>query len=93
VPGKYFPGSRHGWQFWVKHKNTNKTQLLASNYHTVSQYNSFTMALGKWIFQNPERNSNSLRQCVAVEMDEMTAAERTATHKKHNKFQQTTSNK
>ncbi len=26
----YCPGGSHGWQFWMKHKNTNKTQLLPS---------------------------------------------------------------
>ena len=27
VPPPYRPGGCHGWQFWMKHKNTNKTQL------------------------------------------------------------------
>ncbi len=30
VPTLYCPGNRHGWQFWMKQKNTNKTQLLPS---------------------------------------------------------------
>ncbi len=28
LPTGYCPGSRHGWRFWMKQKNTNKTQLL-----------------------------------------------------------------
>ncbi len=28
VPALYCPGGRHGWGFWMKPKNTNKTQLL-----------------------------------------------------------------
>ncbi len=30
VPAPYCPGGRHGWQFWMKPKSTNKTQLLPS---------------------------------------------------------------
>ncbi len=30
VPARYGPGGRHGRRFWMKHKNTNKTQLLPS---------------------------------------------------------------
>ncbi len=30
VPVAYCPGGRHGWWFWMKPKNTNKTQLLPS---------------------------------------------------------------
>ncbi len=30
VPMPYCPGGRHGWRFQMKHKNTNKTQLLPS---------------------------------------------------------------
>ncbi len=30
VPAPYCPGGCHGWQFWMKTKNTNKTQLLPS---------------------------------------------------------------
>ncbi len=30
VPTLYCPGGRHGQQFWMKPKNTNKTQLLPS---------------------------------------------------------------
>ncbi len=30
VPAPYCPGGRHGWGFWMKHKNTDKTQLLPS---------------------------------------------------------------
>ncbi len=30
MPALYHPGSRHGWLFRMKHKNTNKTQLLPS---------------------------------------------------------------
>ncbi len=28
VPMPYCPGGRHGWRFWMKPQNTNKTQLL-----------------------------------------------------------------
>ncbi len=28
VPAPYCPSSQHGQQFWMKHKNTDKTQLL-----------------------------------------------------------------
>ncbi len=30
VPMLYCPSGRHGWRFWMKQKNTNKTQLLPS---------------------------------------------------------------
>ncbi len=30
VPAPYCPGGCHGWQFWMKQNNTNKTQLLSS---------------------------------------------------------------
>ncbi len=30
VPALYCPGSCHGQRFWMKHKNTNKTQFLPS---------------------------------------------------------------
>ncbi len=30
VPAPYCPGGHHGWWFWMKHKNTNKTQFLPS---------------------------------------------------------------
>ncbi len=36
VPVPYCPGGRHGWRFWMKHKNTNKTQILPS-FLTVDQ--------------------------------------------------------
>jgi hypothetical protein len=36
VPTLYCPGGRHGWRFWMKPKNTNKTQLLPS-FLTVDQ--------------------------------------------------------
>ena len=32
VPAPYCPGGRHGQRIRIKHKNSNKTQLLASNY-------------------------------------------------------------
>ena len=34
VPAPYRPGGRHGRQFRKNTQNTNKTQLLASNYGT-----------------------------------------------------------
>jgi hypothetical protein len=34
VPGMYCPGGHHCQRVLMRHKNNNKTQLLASNYHT-----------------------------------------------------------
>ncbi len=36
------PGGRHGQRFLMKHKNTNKTQILASDYHTFFSCNRVT---------------------------------------------------
>ncbi len=36
VPTPYCPSGRHGWQFWMKPQNTNKTQLLPS-FLTIDQ--------------------------------------------------------
>ncbi len=38
VPAPFCPGGHHGWWFWMKPQNTNKTQLLPS-FLTEDQHN------------------------------------------------------
>jgi hypothetical protein len=56
VSTPYCPGGHHGWQFWMKQKNTNKTQLLSS---------SLVVDLLKKakLFQDPTRTLYSCHQC------------------------------
>ncbi len=56
VPMPYCPGSRHGWRFQMKHKNTNKAQLLAS-YLTVDWRKKAKQ------FWDPKRTFYSAHQC------------------------------
>ncbi len=59
VPAPYCPGSRHGWRFWMKPKNTNKTQLLSS-FLTVDRRKKAKQ------FRDPKRTLYSHHQCDRV---------------------------
>ena len=64
VPEPYCPGGCHGQQFQMKHKNTNKTQLLASKYHTFYTCNRVTFGT-----QNePSTQLTNATSCVKCEM-------------------------
>ncbi len=56
VPAPYCPGGRHVWRFWMKHKNTNKTQLLPS-FLTVDRRKKAKQ------FRDPKRTLHSRHQC------------------------------
>ncbi len=56
VPTPYCPGGRHGRQFWMKHKNTNKTQLLPS-FLTVDPH------VKAKPFRDPKHTLYSRQQC------------------------------
>ncbi len=59
VPVPYCPGGRHDWWFWMKPKNTNKTQLLPSCL-TVDQRKKAKQ------FWDPKGTLYSCHQCVKL---------------------------
>ncbi len=56
APAPYCPGGCHGWRFWMKPKNSNKTQLLPS-FLTVDQHKQAKQ------FRDPKLNLYSRHQC------------------------------
>ncbi len=57
VPAPYCPGGRHGWRFWMKPKNTNKTHILPSSILTVDQRKKAKQ------FWDPKRTLYSRHRC------------------------------
>ncbi len=55
VPVRYCPGGCHGWRYQMKCKNTNKTQLLASNYCTLFVHNPSNFCYPKWTLYSAHR--------------------------------------
>ncbi len=56
VPTPHCPGGRHGWRFWIKQKNTNKTQLFLS-FLTVDRRKKAKQ------FRDPKQTLYSCHQC------------------------------
>ncbi len=56
VPAPYCPSGCHGWQLWMKHKNTNKIQHLPS-FLTVDQRKKAKQ------FWDPKQTLYSWHQC------------------------------
>ncbi len=56
VPAPYHLGGCHGWRFWMKQKNTNKTQLLPS-FLTVDRHKKAEQ------FRDPKRTLYSCHRC------------------------------